>query len=404
MSLSEVDGKRLEGCMQKSIRVALNKFPTVPPSLQNPKNPGSPVLEIMVNLADLYHYYYLQSYDKAPPNPDPAEFEHVRYLEPCTAFRFQRNGLGANKTKKQNNSNELGEAFCRWFLAEHLEITHVARIDDVRNHGALSWAHGVTVEYNPSTEGDAPDYFCVEPTGQVSLAEAKGTIQAVGFKAKKFATWRNQFNRVRVLDRLGNAMSVKGYIVAMRWAVHTHSPAIFTTLSAEDPQTPGERPFFDESGAFAAAVRSVHYASSLAKIRQPVLSAALATGTTIADDLSFQIIIWECLLPALKGLRFVGGYFPTDPEGVQPFRFHAGKLVAVPNDPLRLDRSSGTFIGIEEKTFRHLVGTARNGPMTINDLPRIERRITGFSGASYLPDGHVLGSIDLFRPIAADLV
>lgn len=390
--------------MQKSVRVALNKFLVLPASLENPAKPGSLVTEIMVDLADLYHYYYLQSYDRAPPNPDPAQFEHVRYLEPCTAFRFQPNGLGANKTKKQNNSNELGEAFCRWFLAEHLDIFHVARIDDVRNHGALSWANGVCVECSPGTEGDAPDYFCVEPTGQVSLAEAKGTIEAVGFKAKKFAMWRNQFSRVRVLDRFGNAMSVKGYIVAMRWAVHTHSPAIFTTLSAEDPQTPGERPFFDESGGFAAAVRSLHYAPSLAKVRQPVLSAALATGTTIADDLSFPIILWECLLPTLMGLRFVGGYFPTDPEGVLPFKFEDGKLVVVPNDPFRLDQSPGTFIGIEEKIFRHLVDTARNGPMTINDLPRMERRITGFSGASYLPDGHVLGPIELFRPIASDLV
>ena len=138
--------------MQKSVRVALNKFPAVPASLKNPAKPGSPVPEIMVDLADLYHHYYLQSYDKAPPNPDPAQFEHVRYLEPCTAFRFQPNGLGANKTKKQNNSNELGEAFCRWFLAEHLDIMHVARIDDVRNHGALSWADGASVECKSGTE------------------------------------------------------------------------------------------------------------------------------------------------------------------------------------------------------------------------------------------------------------
>lgn len=69
-----------------------------------------------------------------------------------------------------------------------------------------------------------------------------------------------------------------------------------------------------------------------------------------------------------------------------------------------LIQSSGTFIDIEEKTFRHLVGTARSGPLTINNLPRIERRITGFSGASYLPDGHMLGPIDLFLPIPADVV
>lgn len=390
--------------MQKSVRLALNKFPAVPASLQDPSNPGQAFTEIAVDLADLYHHYYLQSFDRAPPNPDPAHFEHVRYLEPCTPFRFQPNGLGANKTKKQNNSNELGEAFCRWFLDAHLDISHVARIDDVRDHGALSWAGNVSVESDATVEGDAPDYFCVEPNGQVSLAEAKGTIDAVGFGAKKFETWRKQFDRVRVLGPTGVPLSVKGYIIAMRWAVHTHSANIFTKLSAEDPETKGERPFFDESGAMPAAIRSLHYAPSLAKIRQPILSAALATGTTIADELRFRIVLWESFLPTLKGLRFVGGYFPTDPNSTLPYALEDGKFVMAPDDPFRLDRSTGTFIGIEEATFRRLVDTARNGPFQINELPRLDRRATGYSGASYLRDGHVLGPIELFRPVTADTV
>lgn len=86
--------------MQKSVRLRLNKFPAVPASLQDPAKPGNPVQEIMVDLADLYHHYYLQSYDRAPPDPDPAQFEHVRYLEPCSAFRFQPNGLGPTQPKQ----------------------------------------------------------------------------------------------------------------------------------------------------------------------------------------------------------------------------------------------------------------------------------------------------------------
>lgn len=390
--------------MQKSVRLALNNFPAVPHSLLDPSMPGQAVSEITVDLADLYHHYYLQSFDRAPPNPDPSHFEHVRYLEPCTPFRFQPNGLGANKTKKQNNSNELGEAFCRWFLDTHLDISQVARIDDVRDHGALAWAGGVSVQSDTTVEGDAPDYFCVEPNGHVSLAEAKGTIEAVGFGAKKFETWRKQFDRVRVLGPTGEPLSVKGYIIAMRWAVHTHSANIFTKLSAEDPETKGERPFFDESGAVSAAIRSLHYAPSLAKLRQPILSAALATGTTIAAELSFQLVLWESFLSSLKGLRFVGGYFPTDPEGTLPYAIRDGKFVMAPEDPFRLDRSTGTFIGIEEATFRRLVDTARNGPLQINELPRLDRRITGYSGASYLRDGHVLGPIELFRPVATELL
>ncbi|TCS60068.1 hypothetical protein EDD52_11679 [Primorskyibacter sedentarius] len=178
--------------MQKSVKLALNKFPAVPASLEDPAKPGSAVPEVTVELADLYHHYYLQSFDIAPPDPDPAHFEHVRLLEPITPFRFQHNGLGANKTKKQNNSNELGEAFCRWFLDRHLDISHVARIEDVRDHGALAMAHGVSVEKDTTEEGDAPDYFCVDSTGEVSLAEAKGSIASVGFNTVQFAKWRKQ--------------------------------------------------------------------------------------------------------------------------------------------------------------------------------------------------------------------
>ncbi|TCS60067.1 hypothetical protein EDD52_11678 [Primorskyibacter sedentarius] len=199
-------------------------------------------------------------------------------------------------------------------------------------------------------------------------------------------------------------MSVKGYIVAMRWAIHTHSDKIFTKLSAEDPQTPGERRFFDESGAFSTAVRSLHYAPSLAKLRQPVLSAALQTGTLVSPELGFSITIWECLLPAMKGLRFIGGYFPSNHNGTLPYDFDNDKVIMKPKNPFRLDQTSGTFFGIEEQVFRRLVDTSRQGPEVLREFRRSERTTTGYSGVSYLPDGHILGQIELFRPVATDIV
>lgn len=132
-----------DGVCKKTVKLALNAFPGVPLSLENSIKKGQAVPEIVVDLADLYQHYYLQSFDVAPPNPDPAHFEHIRYLEPCREFRFQANGLGANKTKKQNNSKELGGAFCRWFFDRHLDISYIARIDDVRDHGVLALANGV---------------------------------------------------------------------------------------------------------------------------------------------------------------------------------------------------------------------------------------------------------------------
>lgn len=385
--------------MQKSVKLAINAFPQVPTAIQHPSDPKKAVDHLNVDLADLYHHYYLNSWDRAPPDPDPVHFEQVRYLLPCADFRFQRGGMGANKTFKGNKSNELGEAFCRWFLDKALGIAHVAPIDAVRDYGALADHGGISVESDTDVTGDAPDFFCAEADGSISLAEAKGTRHAVGFTAKEFQRWRNQFKRVRVLDAHGQPMSVKGYIVAMRWATEKDSARTFTKLSAEDPRTPGERPFFDERGGFAAAVRSLHYAPTLRRLRQPILSTALAHGSVIPDELQFQVVIWESFLPQLKGLRFVGGYFPSDPEGGLPFYLKDGKAVMTPRDPFRLDIGSGTFVGVEQTIFKTLVSAARIGPTAINDLRLLDPPDTGYSGASLLRDGHVLGPIELFRPV-----
>ena len=384
--------------MQKSVKLAISKFPSVPTTLQHLTNPAKPVDQVTVDLADLYHHYYLHNYDRVPPNPDPAHFEQVRYLMPCPDFRFQHGGQGTNKTFKGNKSNELGEAFCRWFLDKHLDIHHVASIDSVRDHGALAQHGGVSVESDPDVVGNGPDFFCVEGDGSISLAEAKGSAHAVGFDTKEFQTWRDQFDRVRVLDAGGQPLSVKGYIVAMRWAHQSNSAKVFTKLSAEDPKTPGERPFVDEGRNFAAAVRSIHYAGSLRKLRQPILSTALAHGYLIPDELQFQVVVWRSLLPQLKGLRFVGGYFPSDPEGGLPYSIHDGKIFMQHKDPLRLDIGSGTFFGIAEPVFERLVATARFGPAAINELRLLDRPGTGYSGASLLKDGHVLGPVELFVP------
>lgn len=384
--------------MKKSVKLAINAFPEVPISIQHPSDTNQAVEHISVDLADLYHHYYLNSYDRAPPDPDPAHFEQVRYLMSCPEFRFQRGGQGANKTFKGNKSNELGEAFCRWFLDKHLDIHHIASIDSVRDHGALAAHGGISVVSDPNVIGNAPDFFCVAEDNTITLAEAKGTGHAVGFGTKEFQTWRNQFKRVQVLEANGNPMSVKGYIVAMRWATEDDSAKTLTTLSAEDPKTPGERPFLDESGLFAAAVRSAHYAGSFRKLRQPILSTALFHGVLIPDELQFQVVIWESFLPQLKGLRFIGGYFSSDPEGSLPYTMKDDKFLMHNKDPFRLDVGSGTFFGIEEKIFSHLVEAARNGPGAIVELPLLQTTDAGYSGASLLKDGHVLGPIELFYP------
>lgn len=385
--------------MLKTIRLAIKAFPSIPMGLRDSADPKKAVPKIDVNLGDLYHQYYLDSWGHAPPDPDPAHFEQVRYLMPCSDFRFQGHGLGTAKTFRGNKSNELGQAFCRWFLAEHLGIVFFAHLEEVRDHGALAAHGGVSVQTDDTTSGNAPDYFCTDESSSVFLAEAKGTGHAVGFATSQFQVWRNQFKRVKIVDAAGLPMEVKGFIVAMRWATEIDSSRVFTKLSAEDPATAGDRRFIDEGGSLAAAIKSVHYSASLEKLHQPLLSAALRRGFQISDDLQFRFVTWESVLPTLQGLRFVGGYYPANPQGILPMTVEAGKFVMLPADPLRLDISSGTFFGIEQNIFKQLVATARVGQQAISELRPLEVQATGYSGASLLRDGHVLGPFELFRPI-----
>src|SRR5690349_3827841 len=115
--------------MKKLLSLALNKYSVVPHSLRLSPTVNSPTSTVSVDLANLYHHYYLDSFDKAPPSPDPAHFEHVNFLLPTVDFRFQGGGLGIAPAIRRHRSNELGQAFCRWFLHDHLGIIYFAHME-----------------------------------------------------------------------------------------------------------------------------------------------------------------------------------------------------------------------------------------------------------------------------------
>jgi hypothetical protein len=74
--------------MERTIKLALNKFDQTPKSLIEGEL-GRPLQEITVNLTSLYHHYYLDSYGRVPPDPDPAQFEYLRFLLPTADFRLK---------------------------------------------------------------------------------------------------------------------------------------------------------------------------------------------------------------------------------------------------------------------------------------------------------------------------
>jgi hypothetical protein len=277
--------------MEKTIALALNRFPTTPHSLRETPHRDIPRAEMTVNLASLYHHYYLDSHGRIPPDPDPAQFEHLQFLMPTREFRVRGDGIGASTSIRRHRSNELGHAFCRWFLHDHLNITYFAHMEHVLGR-SLRRAFG-NQRLERTSSGDTPDYFCAESVDKIFLAEAKGRHSSISFGNADFATWRAQFGRVTVKDNAGHARNVKGYIVATRFATEA-KPATKSTLLAEDPQSPGDGQLNEEERReIGAMVMSAHYAEIALKLAQPILASALANGFVVPEEIQFPVTVWE---------------------------------------------------------------------------------------------------------------
>lgn len=295
--------------MQRTIGVALNNFSTTPHSLRSAPDDNTARDEMTVNLAQLFHQYYVDSYGVVPPDPDPAHFEYLHFLSASPDFRFQGDGIGDPTHKRRNCSQELGNAFCRWFLHEHLNITYFAHIGDVLRKGLGKAFGGLRVERTGA--GDTPDYFCAESVDKVFLAEAKGRNESISFSNKEFDEWRDQFTRLTVKDRHGAARSIKGFIVATRFGTE-EQPNIKSTLFAEDPKSPGDGNLENEDErSLGSLIVSVHYSYVAQKLNQQVLSASLLNGFVVPPEIIFPVTLWKFNYPyePLQGKRFVGGYY-----------------------------------------------------------------------------------------------
>lgn len=382
--------------MRKVIDLTLNKYANIPVSLRETPTANVPRSAVEVDPARLFHHYYLDTRGYAPPNPDPAQFEHLNLLTPTAEFRCLGDGFGIGTAFRRSTSNQLGQAFCRWLLHDHLKITHFAHMDAVINRPPQPGFGQHRVE-RTKERGDAPDYLCAENPSTVFLAEAKGRTAPISFGNAEFKRWRKQFDHVIVKDGSGTPRSVKGHIVAARFATQADSARVKSKLLAEDPASPGDRPLL-EAPDLASAVIALHYSDIAAKIRQPILSSSLATGVTVPDEIQFPAVVWEFVAPPLQGKRFVGGYFPGR-DGVSSLRLENGRTVFLSSDPLRLDVTPGTFFGVEETIFKGICLMARRGDALAAQLQQFPDIPFFDSGGSVLRDGSIIAPIHYFNPL-----
>ncbi|HYV45690.1 MAG TPA: hypothetical protein VFA20_12560 [Myxococcaceae bacterium] len=386
----------------RTVRLELNRFDEIPPTLRADSSSDKAVSHVLVDLGRLYHHYYFDTWESQPPDPNPAQFEPLRFLTEGPDFRFQGSGLGASSTAKKQKSNELGQAFCRWFLYEHVGLTYFAHISNVLNRPAHPGFRGLRI-VRSSGGGDAPDYLCARKTRGVYLAEAKGRYSSIGFGSKEFASWRSQFEHVLVFDRNNKPRRLKGYIVATRYGTERNVKSVMTTLFAEDPVTPGENDFDDDEtqGPNArVAIISTHYSNIFGRLGLRLFAASLRQGFSVPRELSPRAVIWQCLVPPLQGRKFIGGYF------TMPGISWESKLgTFIPDNPFVLPPPEPTFFGVELGIAQLLVRATYGEQALLQNIPQMEEadneRMSNFSA---LRDGTVLAPLDYFRPVVFDFI
>lgn len=385
--------------MKKNIRFKLSKFPKVPHLLRQDPKKDIAATHIEVDLARLYHHYYLDTRGRTPPNPDPAHFDYLADLLADDEFRVAGDGFGKdNDEHRKAASNALGRAFCRWFLYEHLNITYFAHIKKVLKKNPSAFG-GITIK--KELPGDGPDYFCAEDTTKICLAEAKGRISSISFSGVSFAKWRKQFETVVIRDRIGIAKSVKGYIVATRFATEA-KPSTFSTIYAEDPASPGEEDL-EETANLGSSIIGLHYSEIAEKLNQPILASALASGVSVPSDIRFPATVWKFRpdlisnRPDLANKRFVGGYYITS-DGYEPIILVNGQIQYRSQHPFRLDIARGTFLGVEEEVFKKMCAIVRGSDSSRVELHPLADTPGIYSAISLLRDGSIVGPVDFFEP------
>jgi hypothetical protein len=282
------------------------------------------------------------------------------------------------------------------FLHDHFGIGYFAHMEHVLDHQKRDVFSSVRVER--VREGDAPDYLCAASVHDVFLAEAKGRYTPISFTTKEYDSWRGQFCRVVVKNSIGQALKVKGYVVATRYAAETKQK-VYSGIFAEDPESPGERRLQDDGDHdLGNKIVRIHYGEIATKLNQPILAAALLGGFAVPEQIRFPATVWEFQMAPLNGARFVGGYYPSR-DGSPAIRQQDGKLFFDLLNPLRLDVGRGTFFGVEQSIFEQMTRMARigaNGRLPITEFEKVQ---PFYSAISILRDGTIISPLEFLAPV-----
>jgi len=378
--------------MNKTVEFALNKFPCVPHELRVDAAVDKADTQFTVDLSRLYHHYYTDSYGAMPPIPNHTNFEYLKFLAASQDFRFLGAGPGASSGKKRTISNEMGQAFCRYFLYEFCGITYFAHMDKVLNKKTHPAFDDMVIKRTQN--GDVPDYLCAKKSNLPFIGEAKGRFSNISFNSAKFSDWRRQFDRIAVKDKYGINKKVKGYIIGTKFSTAINRASNKTKLFAEDPETVGDEAISNNFQGLGRGCIAIHYSRLISKLGLNLLSESLELGFTIPEQILFNLPIWRCVLPELKDFLFVGGFYSeSEPKMLETA---TGTVVFSPNI-LRLRNPSPTFYGVSVPVVAMVRQASLGNWNVLSDVPELPDTESRPSNLAWLRDGSISGSLDFFE-------
>jgi len=230
------------------------------------------------------------------------------------------------------------------------------------------------------------------------VAEAKGRFSAIAFANAEFQTWRKQFKRIEIRSGAGKCLSLKGFIVATRFATADRSRT-YPALYIEDPHTPGEEAGPDEDlTELGRVIVAVHYGRVFRKLQLDLLAASLEGYGSTPNELTFQVPVWTCIGAPFVNQEFVGGFYRTRP-GHMPRLIESGWEL-----PMELGAGHGVFVGLKRDIAVQVAAAARGSLETLDNLqPLLPEGLWG-SEFSWLRDGTVVAPMTYFAPTGVQVL
>ncbi len=342
-----------------------------------------------LDLKKVFHWGFVVNHGRNPlPGTNPLFDVYSQLLDDGEEVRFVEPGIGADKDSRIAESSLLGRAFAMGVLNEHYGYTWCASISNLKNKPYNGW----TVER--AAKGNMPDWLVGNERGEAVVVEAKGTHDQIRTDASEFDGFRRQVRNVKVSYN-GSPKSLDTYIIMTRFVLAS-SPEDKPEMLIEDPPLDGNDVTGDDRPSLAIWLSRIHMVNNLQRIGQYDLVVSM-------DRPEIQIgyrLIWECILPELRGMQFIGRPFGPDglnvgatvPMGEFVFDLYSLKPYRLRGLNFYKTFQGGFFDGVELKTVRSVLNSRVPARVRVQD-----GALDQYDYVSLLEDGSFVAPISLMR-------